>query len=91
MDNSGNITISDDYSWHIFGQSDKEMFDAQLISTLKDRVKELEDKIETKDNALRIMAINYLKGPVSSFDVYNIVRKHAPEALLPKEKSDEAC
>ena len=55
---------------------DKEMFDAQLISGLKDRVKELEDGIIT---ALESLSAG---NSFSERGVYEI------ESLLPKEKQE---
>jgi hypothetical protein len=69
-------------------QSDKEMFDAQLISTLKDRVKELEEGMR---EAMR--QLEY-EEPTSAYKCLDGLLKKAPtdakclDELLPKEKQE---
>jgi hypothetical protein len=68
------------YDWNKFDQSEKELFDAQLISTLKDRVKKLEDA-----------CLGCMKWFNRSFTKPNNLDSwyYKMEALLPKELTDE--
>jgi hypothetical protein len=69
-------------------QSDKEMFDAQLISTLKDRVKELEEALISIKNIFDEDG-RYLETVSGVFQATSDIMVIVDKALLPKEKQDD--
>ena len=76
MSSNGHFDPTNNYdSRYISGQSDKELFDAQMIEKLKDRVKELEYGI--------IHSCKYFEEYSPNNFLYGMLR-----TLLPKEKPE---